>query len=376
MAKRSKGCHQSARRIFQGANLAVRDLIAATGRSPRANGCRRRALSLPEVVRIGSSSPRTLRNFLLKVYAPRRLADCKPSPRGDRLAIDSHMRSINALCAFRGCEVTLDQLSDELLEEFALWSRRSGRSPCTVNNRVATLCALWRFAWKKKHLETIPRDVEKLRAPLQLPEAWTPEEVGRLIASAAAERGHVGDVPAPVFWVALLLTLFDTGARVMALLETAPRNLDLQSGFLVIDACHQKQLKTQAFRLHPDTLRALARLPLDRELLFQTHFTRISLYRALRERFRRIVERAGIRFRHGEGFHKLRRTHATCVADVAGDEAAQRQLGHSTPSLTRRSYIDPRLLTRKEGPASLIRRPSVEGILDGLFPSEGEKRCP
>jgi hypothetical protein len=138
---------------------------------------------LPDLVLIGSDSPRTLRNFLRDVYAPRRLMDC--GPRG----AESHTRSINGLCAFSACEVTLDQLSDELMEEYAVWLRKSGRSPATINTHIAPLLALWRYAFKKRKLDHVPRDVEKLRVPKRLPEAWSPDEVGRILAAAAEETG-------------------------------------------------------------------------------------------------------------------------------------------------------------------------------------------
>jgi integrase len=303
----------------------------------------------PDVVLIGSDSPRTLRNFLKDFYAPRRLLDC--GPRGE----DGHQRSINALCAFSACEVTLDQLSDDLMEEFAIWLRRANRSNATINTVIAPLLALWRYAHRKGKLDHVPRDYEKLRVPKRLPEAWSPEQVGLILKAAAQTEGSIGGVPAGDFMCGLLLTLYDTGLRVNALLSVAGDGLS-NDGWLTVPADFQKQLADQAFRLHPDTLRVLAKFPPGRARLFATHWKRA--YVELSRLFREILQRSGVPPGRKDGFHKLRRTNATRVADVAGDEAAQRQLGHSSVQLTRAAYIDPRQLERRCEPARQIRRPT------------------
>jgi integrase len=164
-------------------------------------------------------------------------------------------------------------------------------------------------------------------------------------------------VPAGVFWCAFLLTLYDTGLRVRAVLSVAGDALD-GDGWLTVRFDLQKQFADQAFRLHPDTVRLLTRFPAGRPRLFSVPWR--NAYGALLKRFGRILKRSGVEAgRKGkDGFHKFRRTNATCVADVAGDEAAQRQLGHSSVQLTRRAYIDPRQLQRRSEPARTIRRPT------------------
>ncbi|GED96438.1 tyrosine-type recombinase/integrase [Gordonia crocea] len=57
--------------------------------------------------------------------------------------------------------------------------------------------------------------------------------------------------------------------------------------------------------------------------------------------------------------HTLRRTVATVVAEALGDEAAAGQLGHSSPTVTRKHYIDRRWAS------------DVTGVLDGLAPVRG-----
>jgi integrase len=319
----------------------------------------------PEIVLIESNSPRTVRNFFATVYAPRRFADCKPD------ASESHMRAINWLCAFAACEVTVDQLSDDFLEDYVVWKRKGGAPPATINGHLAAVLALWRYAWRKKWLDYLPRDVEKLRVPKRLPDAWSPDQVGLILDACAMLEGElIGEVPAPEFMRGLILTLYDTGLRIGALLQAegglAP------GGWLTIAADSQKHLAEQAFRLHADTVRILEAYPAGRRLLFETHWQRP--YVELAKRFKSIVKAAGVPLgpKGRNGFHKLRRTNATCVADVSGDEAAQRQLGHSSLSLTRRGYIDPRQLTRRAEPAQTIRRPAWTADLERQLATLGD----
>ena len=79
------------------------------------------------------------------------------------------------------------------------------------------------------------------------------------------------------------------------------------------------------------------------------------------KRLGEILNRAGLPTSHRDKFHKIRRTHATYLADVAGEEAAQRSLGHASIQTTR-SYIDPTKLTRRSNAADIIARPDWKDV--------------
>jgi Phage integrase family/Phage integrase SAM-like domain len=308
-----------------------------------------RRKSGPATVTIGSNSPRTLRNFLRDVYVPRRMVGCKP------LSARDYVQAIDALRDFVACEPTVDQLTDDLLEGFAAWCLRSGSSPVTVNGRVTRLCTLWRFAYRKKLVETLPRDIQKLRVPKRVPEAWSVDQFGMILASASEGPGTFEGMPASLWWTGFLFVLYDTGLRVSALLKLDAAALDVGTGWLTVPPDLQKNGSGQAFRLHAQTLDALIRFPRTSKLLpCPWREPKGPLTRW----FKQILKRAGLPHGRRDMFHRIRRTTATLVDNVAGLEAAKQQLGHSSPSVTKR-YVDPRLSTRQFVAADSIARPTI-----------------
>jgi len=305
------------------------------------------------VVFIENESPRTLLRFLRDLYAPLRMVDCKMS------SVEDYAQIIAAFRRFLGCEPTLDQLSDDRIERFTAWCVRSGRQPSTINGYITGLCTLWRYAWKKKLLETLPRDIDKLRVNKRLAEAWTLEEFEKLLESAANEPGSFEGSPAALWWTGLLLCLYDTGLRVTATLTLDATALDVETGWLSVPPEFQKQRAGQAFRLHAQTVAVLARLPRTGRL-FPTRWKNPK--GPLVRWFNRILERAGLPHGKRDKFHRIRRTTATNVYNAADISAAQQQMGHSSSKLTRDHYIDVRLSTRQFVAADSMPRPDLSNL--------------
>jgi integrase len=112
----------------------------------------------------------------------------------------------------------------------------------------------------------------------------------------------------------------------------------------------------EVFRLHPQTIELLQQMkPHGRELLFPWPWT--NLARTLYPQFGAILRAAGLPDTARDKFHKIRRTSATYLADVAGEVEAQKHMGHSTVGLTIKYYIDPTKLTRRINAADVIQRP-------------------
>jgi integrase/recombinase XerD len=245
--------------------------------------------------------------------------------------------------AFLGHEATPCELSDELIESFMVWRRRvGGASPMTVNGDRGVLLALWNFAWRKRLVQELPRDVPKVPVLKRRPRAWRVEQMGQILTAAHRCEGHVCGVPASIYWPALILCLYDTGLRVGALLSIRAAHVDLANCWLDVDAEDQKQGADQGLALHPLTAELIAASGLDSRGVLFPYTTRKRLNSDLAE----ILGRAGLPNGSGDLFHKFRRTHATHVADVLGDEFARDQLGHSSVEITRRSYIDRSVLHR------------------------------
>lgn len=297
---------------------------------------------------IDDGSTRTLRNLLHTEYEPRRLADASPS------TIHSYTGAITRLSCFLGSEASLDQLSDELLERFAAWALQT-RSPVTVGGYLTAIRTLWKFGWRRRLVDEPPRDNSKPKSERRIPEAWSIDDVGRILDAAAAQPGTLGDVPAGEWWVAFLSVLYETGLRVSAALALEARALDRETGWLTVPAAVQKQRADQVFRLTEPTLALFDRLHCGGSLFPPLPWR--HPVQQLTRRYRRIVEAAGLPCGPRDLFHKIRRTHATYVADAFDEHEAQRQLGHSTVQLTIRNYIDPRKLSGRVHAADALPTP-------------------
>lgn len=356
---------------------------------------RPRNVDPPLVAIADPRTDRTLREFFLQRFVPRRLSSKQQRTAGE------YLRAIDRLCAYAACEVTVEQLNDDLLERFLAWEGERV-APATVNSRRAYLLSLWRFAYakdKSRVLVAEPRDVPKARVSKRMPQCWSEAELGRIFDAAARQPGFVGAVPAATWWPALLGALYDTGLRIDALMSLRVQDLDTATGWLLVPAAIQKQDADQAFKLHADTLAAIAAIH-DREraageasnrtppqtgdgpqphvlplrggppapegeaTLFPWPFdptrdTSKARWITLRRRYRKILIRAGVAHGEHDLFHKIRRTSATFLADATGDaREAQRHLGHSSPQVTAR-YIDPRKLRKGTIAADLIPRPTI-----------------
>jgi integrase len=195
------------------------------------------------------------------------------------------------------------------------------------------------------------------------------------VISASGATGHSGTVeetvcsiPAGLFWSGLILTIYDTGLRVGALMKLRSADLDLAGRFVKARFGTQKQLADQSLPISRETADRLAQIhPERRELLFPWPF---STSTTLTNRLRLLLQRAGLPCTKKDLFHKLRRTNGTYIADIAGEEAAMRQLGHSTLQVTRK-YIDrrklsaPRLVDQMQRPKSVHGAPDPQPAIAG-----------
>lgn len=307
---------------------------------------------------IGNDGPRSLRTFFRNVYAPLRLAGRK-----EKTLVQFEV-ALNVAASYVGAEVTLDQLGADWLEGLLAWLVRSGRSPARANGIRASLLALWRLAIRKKYLPFTgePEMVEKLRLPKREPRTWTIDQFERILAAASLAPGDFYGVPTAKLMPAILLTLYATGLRIGALLQLRTSDLDLQSGWLTVDASYQKHAMDQRWRLPAQCLEAIiATAPGDRLMLFcgpppgspsgALNVRGNGLRGRLKEILRTVELPAGSR----NMFHAIRRLSATQMAAVAGETAAQWHLGHSDIGLLRRYYLDRSQLARPEA-AELLPR--------------------
>jgi integrase len=207
----------------------------------------------------------------------------------------------------------------------------------TLNNRRQELLTILRYAWKKRYIREIPRDVPRMPQPRRTPAAWTIEEVNRLLAVSARTAGMIGSCRASDWWVALELLLYWSGARPGDALAATPDDVDLRRALWRCNG--HKTGKEHLYELHPSCVAAVERIYApERPRLFYWPYSANHICVA----FRRLVKAAGIRYdpRPCQLFYRLRRTNLTyCWA--ADPAIATRQADHSSPEITRLHYVDP-----------------------------------
>jgi site-specific recombinase XerD len=350
---------------YTGRNILVADVTEsmvdafepwcrANGKDSNAGKYRRHIAAVMRMARPGQFDPKpagpprginpaldegTLWHFFQTVYRPQRHA---ASPGGTIEDFESVIR-----CFYRFVEraVLVTDFSNELIAAYMEHLRGRDRTRATVNKHRRVLLALWRFAKRRKLLAEYP-DVDPLRDLRRIPTAWWPDEMFRIVKSGAEHPGTItcdaGNIPAGAFWEALLRTAYNTGARVSALLTVRRDDVDLDSGFVRIDAERQKHRTDGLYKLLPETLTAIRAIwKPRRDLLFPWPYDQgVRQWKCLNTHYRRILARAGLSSGRKDLFHKLRRTTATLVTAASGIEVACRLLGHSSIQVTQ-GYVDP-----------------------------------
>lgn len=245
------------------------------------------------------------------------------------------------LIAARLYDVPLPALDEsELARRLSAYAR--DHSPSTTNSKRRAILTLWDAAaadglCRPPNRKKVPRAREYKRMPL----AWTVAEVERLVAHCRRLSGSYGDVAQGSFWTALVLFVWDTGARVGATLSARSADCNLAERYLILRAEYSKTGVDRVHWLSDQTVAAIAGFHCPhRALIWPWPHHRRTLYR----HFRYIVEDVGLKAESTMGlFHKLRRTNLSYTAACGGIELAQRQAGHASSATTRAHYIDPRI---------------------------------
>lgn len=285
---------------------------------------------------------RGLRAVYLDLYRPHKLAGCSEKTHRQYLVQFGHLER------FLRRPATLGDLNDDTLIRCMGWLRKSRSAP-TVNKFRSHMLALWRFL-ARKHVVPVWPDVLALKEPERIPRAWSPDELGTLLAAARATEGRIGSVPAGLWWFALLLVCWDTGERITAVRLCRWDDLDFAGRWIYFPAENRKGGKRdRQFRLHPDTIAALKAIRSPaRERVFFWPWTETSLW----SHFTRILVRAGLPHDRKSKFHRIRRSVAT-HAEAAGLNATE-ILGHSCRRVTE-GYLDPRFLDKPQAADVLFR---------------------
>jgi integrase len=294
-------------------------------------------LSEPELDIEGS-----LFRFYRTEYIPRRMIGSKA------VSINVIRYTIVRFAKFLGRVPMVTDLNDAQVSEFLNWLLNVAElAVASVNGSRGHLLALWRYAVKRRLLNVLPSDVDKLKEPKRLPSAWTIDELALIIEAAkqCRSRRTGGVYPSHTFFPALILVGYNTGLRLRALLGIQLSGWDADRREITVDAEYMKHRVAQTFSVSEQAAEAI-------ETMLESSLTPDEIpaflfpwpvgKEAIWETYRNIVKEAGLWKSSKDSFHKLRRTTASHLTAKLGIESACRQLGHSSVEMTRR-YVDPRL---------------------------------
>jgi len=265
---------------------------------------------------------------LYENYVKLRLADASLSCR------EQYVRNVRRFGESLGRIATVADLTSDNVALYLAGRRGQGASPETCNKERSQLLALGRFAAMRG---VIPAPhVAKLKTPRRVPQAFTRQDFGKLLAQAERLRGWMHDgITAADWWVSFLTTIWFTGLRRGAMLSLPYGALDWNAATLHVPAEVQKHFADQLFDLSGSAMDALARVRIpSRELLFPTHSEQPTLYGHLS----RMLKAAGLPDDRWHKFHAVRKSHASYWKASGGD--ACERLGHSSPQVTA-LYLDP-----------------------------------
>lgn len=272
----------------------------------------------------------TIENFFETVYKPLKLRGKSPeTARLYRLSIRSFSRTL-------GRPAELSDFTDESVSRHLQRLADDLRAAATINKDRSQLLAIWRFAAQRKLVEVWPNVPEEIE-PQRTPMAWLPEEIDKLMASAARQKGFVGNVPAADYWSALLSVILDTGERIGAVISTEWARLSGE--WLVIPAEVRKgKRRDRAYKLSQESIELLSKIRKYRtKYIFEWPKNKCYIWTVLGK----ILDQAGLPSDRRSKFHRLRRTVASACAAAGMDP--QRAMDHRDWRTTE-LYLDSRII--------------------------------
>lgn len=248
-----------------------------------------------------------------------------------------YLRSLRLLDEWYGEPLKLPHLAESLVSEWIVWLEGRGLAPVTVADHRRNVLIVWRQAARDGHCQR-PEEVRRVRVPQPVPVAWTLEEVRRLIGAAERMPGYLGNgLPSSRYLVCLLRTAYESGLRRGDLFRLSVTDVAPDGSVRTLQG---KTRLGHVARLQPPTVRLLGwlagRLKGDGDPHWQTPLRWPHATRWLYTLLERVRTRACV---SDGALQQIRRTGATQI-EKCHPGAAMRYLGHLTPGLAYRHYVD------------------------------------
>jgi len=220
-------------------------------------------------------------------------------------------------------------------------------APTTVANHRRMLGTLYRRAVKDKLARESSEKICRVKHFYPPVRAWTLDELGRLVCEARKMPGGTIKYPCDyrVLMPAWVLVGYTTGLRRGDMLRIRWDELRGNRLALVMSKTNRQHICV----LDDAAMEALKALPRYDRIIFGTIISRDQIKKVMR----RLVTRAGL---EGSGKY-LRRSSAT-YAELSGLSATM-QLGHQTPGMAYRHYVDQVILSDLRKPVPSIPLPAA-----------------
>lgn len=277
-------------------------------------------------------------DFFETVYIPRRLRGCSQN------SVRLYRLCISQFCKTLGREALVADLTeDNVLRHLA---RRSCVMPATRNKELNQLRALWRLASRLGYHSGEP-DIKDEPEPERAPVAWLAEEVQALLNSAASQPGKIGDIPAAVWWSALVRVILDSGERISAVRDA--QWSWLCGHWLTVPAeARKKKTRDRKYLLNSETLDTLGQLRRcsQSQAMFPWPYTPTYLW----TKYNSVLKSASLPCSRIHKFHACRKT--LCSVVYASGMDPQDAMDHTDRRTTQR-YIDARF-SRERQPSEIL----------------------
>jgi site-specific recombinase XerD len=298
----------------------------------------KKGITLPE-----GEGPDLLRSFIGRYVQD---VDIRPS------TAQQYRYAVQDFDRWHGRPVKLSDLATALVNQWLSARLASGMSRATIKNRRGAVVVLWRAACELKLVPEPLAKIKIVRVPVPIPECWSEEEMAALLAAADTLTGtfRTIDIERAALIRAAVLVLWDTAVRPVDLLELTSGQINDVGRFVIRQ---HKSNWPHLCQLRPETIDAIrATFPPDREKLFPINRKTLYWY------IHRLMKVAGL----GRGSVKwIRRTSATAL-ECSHPGSAMAHLGHKTPGLAYKHYIDAaRIQNDKPMPPPLVppSRPAI-----------------
>lgn len=231
--------------------------------------------------------------------------------------------------------VTLDTISGERINE---WVASLPYSDGTKSNNRRMAMTLWKWAFDSSLTDKPPRGVLSVRVRRQATVAWTRPQLYDLVKKADEVQGKFRGTRCErsLFWGTLFRCFYETGFRAGDIFNLKFRDID--NGCITITMNKTAEPITRP--ITADLERRLLELAshAKKEGVFSSFMNRKNTFAGAKK----IIAAAGV----GGSMRFFRRAGAThCEIEQPG--SAQAYLGHKTPGLAAKHYLDFRQLRNR-----------------------------